>query len=105
MDRNGAETRCSLLTEIEQARSTRAFAYVKQSTTVDSPIEDALEVASGSLPGFRPHHDRAGAQSAHSVPLRERLSVPRRRPSRSFRRRRDARLGGSAVAGFGLGRL
>ena len=43
----------------------------------------------GRLPGFRAHHDRAGAARQDSVPLRERLCLPALRASRSVSGRRD----------------
>ena len=44
----------------------RAFAYVRKSTAVNSPIEASLELAPGRLPGLRPHHDRDRARAAAS---------------------------------------
>ncbi len=55
--------------------------------------------AAGSVPGFRPHPDRAHPSAWRALSLRERLSVPERRPQRSIRRRRDARVGRDASSG------
>ena len=39
----------------------RSFSYVQESTAVDSPIEEALRFAPGSVSGLCPHYDFAGA--------------------------------------------
>ena len=55
------------------------FDYKPKSTKADSPIDLALATQGRRLPGLRAHHDHAGAvEAADSLPLRQRLSVPRR---------------------------
>jgi transglutaminase-like putative cysteine protease len=65
-----------LLLELNEALY-RTFAYVPNSTKVDSPIDDAL---------------RARETPEDSLPVRERLSVSRGRVERPFVRGCDARL-------------
>ncbi len=69
-----------LLHEIN-TRMYNAFSYEKQSTRVDSPIDEALKTPAGGLPGFCAHHDCAGAACGDSLPVCERLSLPRQRGS------------------------
>ena len=72
------------------SRGADPLATVRRLTTGDlrslrvPPAEHACRFADrrsargaiGRLPGLRAHHDRAGPAARHSVPLRERLSVP-----------------------------
>ncbi len=81
----------------------RAFAYVRKSTAVNSPIEASLTSPPGRLSGLRPHHDCDGPPAADSLSLRERVSLSQRPEQGSFGRWCDARVGGSAAAGFWLG--
>jgi hypothetical protein len=62
-----------LLMELNQALYDK-FDYAPNITRVDSPIDDALRAPRG-LPGFRAHHDCAGAPVENSVPLRQRLFI------------------------------
>ena len=65
-------------------RLLRLRAEVDQSRLAHRP--GALLTHDGRLPGLRAHHDHAGAlEAADSVPLRQRLSVPRRQRTTTAR--------------------
>ena len=82
-----------LLTELNEAIY-KMFAYVPNSTKVDSPIEEALHNPAGRVPGLCPYHDRARPAVTDSVPLCQRLYV-------SPRRIREGPLGGRRLACLG----
>jgi transglutaminase-like putative cysteine protease len=82
-----------LLLELNEALY-RTFAYVPNSTKVDSPIDDALRARQGVCQDFAhiAYNDRAGETPEDSLPVRERLSVSRGRVEQPFVRGCDARL-------------
>ena len=75
------------------------FDYAPNTTEVDSPIDDALQTRRGRVPGLRAHHDHAGAPTEHSVPVCERVSLPRGQMRRTDRRPAQRTRGWKRILG------
>ena len=82
-----------------------AFDYVKKSTAVNSPIEASLGSRQGVCQDFAHIMIAVVRGLGIPVPLRQRLSLSRRRAPRPLGGRRHPRLGRSAAARPGLGRV
>ena len=103
----GVARRCdplSILKELNQAIY-EWFEYVPKSTRVDSPIDQAIESRKGVCQDFAHIMIATGASDADSVPVRERVFVSARGFSGPVAGWCEPRVGGSAAAGVGMGRV